>query len=274
MMLEGRNLSFEYGRTPILVDVSLSVPEGQLCGLVGRNGAGKSTLLRCLHGALRPRAGSATYADRDIAQMSRREIARAIAVVPQHCHPAFAVSVEHFVGMGRFAREPFFGGPSRDDLAIVRRCLDEMDLIPLATRSIDELSGGEFRRVLIAQALAQEPRVLLFDEPIQQLDLRHQLEVMEFARAFSRRGGTAALVVLHDLALAARYCDTLALLHRGRLVSVGAPDRVLTEETLRTVWGVHASIERSLATGAIQVVPLSAIESTSLARDIHSGTKP
>ena len=274
MMLRASDLSFEYGRTPILVDVSLDVPEGKLCGLVGPNGAGKSTLLRCLHGAIRPRAGKVWVGDREIAQLSRREVARAIGVVPQHCHPAFPVSVGHFVGMGRFAREPLFGGPSRTDRGVIERCLDEMGLRSLASRSVDELSGGEFRRVLIAQALAQEPRVLLFDEPIQQLDLLHQLQVMEFARSFARRGGTAALVVLHDLAMAARYCDTLALLHRGQIVGFGTPDEVLTEDTLRRVWGVRASIERSPATGSIQVVPLAAFDANhSLREDGHAEVK-
>ena len=109
--------------------------------------------------------------------------------------------------------------------------------------------------------------MLLFDEPVQQLDLLHQLEVMEFARSFARRGGTAALVVLHDLGLAARYCDTLALLHRGRIVRLGTPDVVLTEDTLRRVWGVRASIERSPATRAIQVVPLTAFDAHLSTRD-------
>jgi iron complex transport system ATP-binding protein len=275
MMLRANNLLFEYGRAPILVDVSLDVPEGKLCGLVGPNGAGKSTLLRCLHGAIRPRSGTVSLDDCELSRLSRREVARAVGVVPQHCHPAFPVPVAHFVGMGRFAREPLFGGPSRADRAVVERCLDEMNLRALASRSVDELSGGEFRRVLIAQALAQEPRILLFDEPVQQLDLLHQLEVMEFARSFARRGGTAALVVLHDLGLAARYCDSLALLHRGRIVNIGAPDEVLTEDALRRVWGVRASIERSPATGAIQVVPLTAFDAHVSTRDgAHTELQP
>jgi len=131
-----------------------------------------------------------------------------------------------------------------------------MGLSEHALRPVDEPSGGEFRRVLIAQALAQEPQVLLFDEPVQQLDLLHQLEVMEFARAFTRRGGTAGVVVLHDLGLAARYCDTIALLDRGRIVASGLPDDVLSIENLRTVYGVEASIQRCPATGTLQIVPL------------------
>lgn len=159
--------------------------------------------------------------------------------------------------MGRFAREPIFGGPTRMDEAAVQACLSELGLEFLADRPIDELSGGEFRRVLIAQALAQEPKVLLFDEPVQQLDLRHQLEVMEFARDFAHRPESSAMIVLHDLGLASRYCDRIGVLHRGELVAEGSPEATLTAARLRHVWGVEASIERSPATGKIQVIPLS-----------------
>ncbi|HTF89121.1 MAG TPA: ABC transporter ATP-binding protein [Planctomycetota bacterium] len=268
MMLSASQISFDYGRVPVLADVSLDIAEGAVCGLVGPNGAGKSTLLRCLYGALRPRKGVVMFEDRDIAALSRKEIARRIGVVPQHGHPYFAVSVGHFVGMGRFAREPLLGGFSKLDQESVRRCLAEMDLDHLEQRSVAELSGGEFRRVLIAQALAQEPRLLLFDEPIQQLDLLHQLEVMEFARSFARRGGTATLVVLHDLGLAARYCDSLTLMHQGRVVMTGPPEQVLTEETIRSTWGVRAVVERNRATGTIQVTPLAP------ARDSAHGSQP
>lgn len=256
-MLRATDVVYGYGARPVLDGVSFDVPEGSLCGLVGPNGAGKSTFLRCLYGALRPSAGTVLLGERDVRTLSRREIAHAIGVVPQQCHPAFPVSVGHFVAAGRFARSAGVLGPSQADRAVVRDCLAELGLEALAERSIDELSGGEFRRVLIAQALAQEPRVLLFDEPVQQLDLLHQVEVMEFARSYARRGGTAAVVVLHDLALAARYCDTIAILHRGRVARHGTPDETLTADVIREVWGVHASIERSAATGTLIVIALA-----------------
>jgi iron complex transport system ATP-binding protein len=255
--LAAQDVVFAYREAPVLDGVSLEVPEGQLVGLVGPNGAGKSTLLRCLYGALKPTRGSVTLDGQSIGAMTPTEAARVLAVVPQSSSPAFPVSVAYFVGMGRYAREPFFGGPTRHDVEVVRLCLEEMRLTELADRPVDELSGGEFRRVLIAQALAQEPRVLLFDEPVQQLDLRHQLEVMEFARAFTRRGGTAGLIVLHDLGLAARYCDRISLLHGGRVLAAGTPEAVLTEGNLRTAYGVEASILRCPTTGAVTILPLS-----------------
>ena len=255
-MLSAAELRFDYGGAPVLEGVSLEVAEGRLVGLVGPNGAGKSTLLACLHGGLGPVSGAVRLDGRELDSLSRRAVARAIAVVPQRCEVVFPVPVEHFVALGRFAHRGWFGGASAADRAAVAAALERMRLVALADRPVDQLSGGEFRRVLIAQALAQEPRLLLLDEPIQQLDLCHQLEVMEFTRAFAHQTGRAALVVLHDLALAARYCDELVLLARGRGVARGAPASVLTEAALREVWGVRASIETSPATGSLQVVPV------------------
>lgn len=260
MKIEAHDLAFGYEQSRILEGVSLGLREGALLGLVGPNGAGKSTLLRCLHGALRPQRGTICIDGTDIAHLRPREIARRVAVVPQSCTPGFAMRVDQFVGLGRYAHERFFGGPTPHDLSVVDRCLEELDLGFLRARLIDELSGGEFRRVLIARALAQETDILLFDEPIQQLDLKHQLEVMEFARAFASRPSCASIVVLHELGLAARYCDELVLLHEGRVLAQGQPEQVLTHATLREAYGIHAAIDRVPATGTLQVVPLAVSE--------------
>jgi iron complex transport system ATP-binding protein len=250
-------VAFGYGEKSVLDGVSLEVEEGALFGLVGPNGAGKSTLLRCLYGVLRPTRGRVLLGDRDVSAFSRRELATVLGVVPQTCHPTFPVTVEQFVGMGRYARERFLGGGTPEDARVVKECLAEMGLLELAARPVDELSGGEFRRVLIAQALAQEPRVLLFDEPVQQLDLLHMLEVMEFAKAFTRRGGTSGVVVLHDLGIAARYCDRMALLHGGRVLASGPPRDVLTPANLETAYGVRVVVRDCPETGALEVIPLA-----------------
>lgn len=257
MRLAVEDVAFGYGRKMIIDGVSLEVTEGSLTGLVGPNGAGKSTLLRCMYGVLRPARGRVLLDDRSVSTLGRREIARLLGVVPQSCTPTFPVSVEQFVGMGRYARERFLGGATGEDARVVRSCLAELGIVELAPRPVDELSGGEFRRVLIAQALAQEPRILLFDEPVQQLDLLHQLEVMDFARSFTRRPGASGVVVLHDLGLAARYCDRLALLHDGRILASGTAREVLTASNLRTAYGVDAVVRECPETGALEVIPLA-----------------
>ncbi|MBZ0152791.1 MAG: ABC transporter ATP-binding protein [Planctomycetes bacterium] len=256
MKLTANDLQVGYGGPEVLRGVGLDVPEGALVGLVGPNGAGKSTLLRCLAGLQTPHAGSITIDGQAIADLSAREIARRIAVVPQYCSPALPVSVAQFVGMGRFSHERFFGGPTRHDHEVVAQSLAEMSLTALADRAIDALSGGEFRRVLIAQAMAQQPTVLLLDEPVQQLDLLHQLEVMQFARSFVRRQGKAGVVVLHELGLAARYCDEIVLLHGGRVMASGPAEAVLTKDHLRTAYGVEAEIARCAHTGALTIVAI------------------
>ena len=258
MRIQAEDVAFGYGSHRVLDGVSLDVREGELLGLVGPNGAGKSTLLRCMYGVLRPQRGRVTLDGNDVAAMTRRDIARVLGVVPQHCNPTFPVSVEEFVGMGRYARERFLGGATPEDRVVVARCVAEMGLADFVRRPVDELSGGEFRRVLVAQALAQEPSVLLFDEPVQQLDLLHMLEVMEFARAFAKRPGNAAAVVLHDLGLAARFCDRVALLDGGKVLACGVPDEVFTEENVRAAYRVRVSVQRCAATGSLQVVPLTA----------------
>jgi len=255
-MLSATDVVFGYGSHLVLDGVGLEIEEGSLTGLVGPNGAGKSTLLRCLYGGLVPRSGRILVEGDDLSDLGPGEIARRIGVVPQTSNPAFPVSVAYFVGMGRFAREPFLGGPTDADREVVRRCIEEMRLTDVADHPVDELSGGEFRRVLLAQALAQEPRLLLLDEPVQQLDLLHQLEVMEFVRDFTQRGSTAGVIVLHDLSLAARYCDTVVLLARGRIVASGPPAAVLTANNLRSVYGVESSVEPCVETGGLRFVVL------------------
>jgi iron complex transport system ATP-binding protein len=164
--------------------------------------------------------------------------------------------VDEFVRMGRYARESFFGAPGEGDGDAVRGALADVGMSEFALRSVRELSGGEFRRVLIAQALAQETPVLLLDEPVQQLDLLHQIEVMELVRRLAHRAGSAAVAVLHDLGLAARYCDEIVLLARGGVAAAGRPEDVITEANVRDVYGVEAVVDRCAATGAVRVVPV------------------
>jgi iron complex transport system ATP-binding protein len=228
------------GGRRLLGSVTLAAAPGETLGLLGPNGAGKSTLLRCLWGALKPAEGRVLIDGRDAAHMPARERARLVAAVPQETPPDFALSVREVVETGRTAHaRSLFGGDAAGHAA-VDAALDRMRLSPLARRPFAALSGGERKRALIARALAQQPRALILDEPANHLDIRHQLEVM----ALLRELGATVIVAMHDLELAARFCDRLAVLSHGRLVAEGSPETVLTPARVAEVFAVRARIRR------------------------------
>lgn len=260
MILTATGVAARLDGVEVLRGASLRLEPGKFAGIVGPNGAGKSTFLRTLHGALRPAAGEVRIDGRDVAAARPGWIARRVGVVPQSAVPRFPYRVADYVGLGRF---PFTDGDADPDVApsgtaaeIVARAMSDAGVEDLADRTVDRLSGGEFRRVLLAQVLAQEPRFLLLDEPLQQLDLRHQIALMDFVAAFVRRPGRSAVAVLHDLGMAARYCDEVLVLDGGSVHAAGAPRDVLTTATLRDVWGVDAAVGECPATGLLQIVPL------------------
>ena len=229
------------GGREVLRGVCLELREGEVLGLVGANGAGKTTLLRAACGVLRPSAGRVLVGGRPLASQPRRELARRIAVVPQDARFAFPFRAGEAVLMGRSPHLPRLGFEGPRDLAIARAALEQVGIEALADRRVPELSGGERQLVLLARALAQEPRVLLLDEPTAHLDLRHRLEVLELVRELAA-GGRSALVVSHDLSLADRSCDRLALLVAGRVLVAGAPAEVLSRESVREAFGIEADV--------------------------------
>lgn len=252
--LAASSVAFAYGEAPAIEGVSLELRAGSVLGLVGPNGAGKSTLLRCLHRGVQATAGSIVVDGDALEALRPREIARRIALVPQFSSPGFPFRVDELVAMGRYPVETAAGPATANERVAVRRALDRAGVLALADRAISELSGGEFRKVLIAQALAQETGVLLLDEPLQNLDLRHQLEVMELVRELAERERVAVATVLHDLSMAARFCDELLLLDRGRAVARGTPEEVLTRANLQRVYGIEADVRPCAATGRLEVV--------------------
>jgi len=253
-IVDVRDVHFTYGRTPALAGVSFQAREGEFVGLVGPNGAGKSTLVRLIAGLSAPSAGTVRLAGLDPHAAPRRDVARVCALVPQEPRIAWPFTVREAVMMGRSARQGLLAVADRFDRGAVEGALEACDLAGLADRRLDALSGGERRRVFFARALAQEPRVLLLDEPTAFLDLAHQVAAMRMARV-AAEGGLSVVAVLHDLNLAGAACDRVVVVHGGVVVAEGRPADVLTAELIREVWGVPVWRGENADSGAPVVLP-------------------
>ena len=208
VLLKIKNISFSYESVKALENVDFEAKDGEVLGIIGPNGSGKTTLLRCINRVLKPKVGAVLIDEKDISRLERREIARKIGVVPQHS-TIFPFTVFDVVLMGRFPYMKKFGGENLNGFEAVKNAMKLTGTLHLAERLIDELSGGEMQRVMIARALAQEPDVLLLDEPTLHLDINYQLEVLELVRKITEEKKLITLLVSHDLNLAARYCDCL-----------------------------------------------------------------
>ncbi|WP_199433471.1 ABC transporter ATP-binding protein [Qaidamihabitans albus] len=238
MSLAAERVSWEAGGTIIIDRVSARIEPGSTFGLLGPNGSGKSSLLRLLAGLRRPAAGAVLVDDLDIAGWGRRDLARRIAVVEQQVSTEIDLTVTEVVALGRTPHRSGWGGAGGGDAAAVTRALERTELEHLAHRKWHSLSGGERQRAQIARALAQEPSELLLDEPTNHLDIAHQLALLDLVRRLPVTG----VVALHDLNLAAMFCDELMVLAAGRVVAAGAPADVLTEDLVRDVYGVRCSV--------------------------------
>jgi len=247
--------SVGYGARTVVSGAELEVAAGEVVGLVGPNGAGKSTLLRAVTSDADLLGGSIDIAGRALAELSPRDRAALVGVVPQTILAAFSVTAEEFVEMGRHPHMPRFGRPGEADAAAVARAMELTDTSRLAGEAVDELSGGDLQRLAFAQALATEPRVLLLDEPTSHLDLNHRLQVLDLTRDLAN-AGLAVLAVFHDLDMAARYADRVAVVAAGELGPAQAPERVITAEMLRAVFGVRAVVGTDPVTGAVAVTPV------------------
>lgn len=239
LILDVRDITFRYPGIDrdALRAVSLGVSSGEVVALLGPNGSGKTTLVRVALGLQRPLKGSALVLGRAAAEWSRRDLARVVGVVPQREDNLFPQRVRETVRLGRYSRLGAFGPERAEDRAAVDRALARCDVGGLADRWLWTLSGGEYQRVRIARALAQEPRLLVLDEPTASLDLRHEMELFELVRRLVDQQGLAALLVTHDVNLAARFADRLLLLSDGNAVASGAPAEVLRREQAESVFG-------------------------------------
>ncbi|MDQ1083957.1 MULTISPECIES: ABC transporter ATP-binding protein [Microbacterium] len=238
MTLETREVRWTRGGALVVDGVSLRPDAGSTVGLLGPNGSGKSSLLRLLQGAARPDDGDVLLDDRPLASWRRRDVARAVAVVTQHAETDADIVVRDVVRLGRTPHRPVWGGSTTGDEQAVDAALERVGLTDKADRLWHTLSGGERQRAQIARALAQEPRELLLDEPTNHLDIRHQLEILALVSALP----VTSVIALHDLNLAATYCDTVLVLREGAVVAAGAPADVLTPALIADVYGVRARV--------------------------------
>lgn len=252
-----QGLSVSLGDRSVLSDIDLRLEPGQLIGVIGPNGAGKSTLVRAMLNLIPARAGQILVDGGDVARMAPAALARHIAYLPQGQDLHWPLSVERLVGLGRLPHLAPFSRIGEADRAAIEEAMRETGTLGLRDRIATELSGGERARVMLARALATQAPALIADEPLASLDPGHQIEVMTLLQARAK-AGALVVAVLHDLAIAARFCDRLILLHEGRLAADGPPAEVLTDAALRDVYGVAAW--RGEAFGAPLIVPLSRVD--------------
>ena len=249
MRLEVNDVAVQIASRRIVEEVSLHVAPGEIVGLIGPNGSGKSTLLRSIYRLLKPVAGYVQLGSDDVWKLSAREAARRTAVVVQETPSDFEFTVAEVVEMGRTPHKGLLEADNQRDAQIVAEALRRVNMTAFAERSFNTLSGGEKQRVLVARALAQEPKLLVLDEPINHLDIRYQLELLNLVRSL----GITTLVTLHDLNLAATYCHRLYLLADGKIVTAGTPEDVLTPAWVRDVYGVAAVSGQHPITGRLHL---------------------
>jgi iron complex transport system ATP-binding protein len=256
-MLEAKDVSISYGMRQAVVNASLSVQPGTITAIVGANGAGKSSLLRAFNGAIQPSSGQVLLDGKPLSSFARRTIGRRIAVVTQEALLAFPVSVLEYVLGGRFAWSSAggWGWESEQDLKIASEVLRQTELEDFSGRLMNELSGGERQRAVLARALATEAGILLLDEPTANLDLAHQASMLQLVRTHCNEREAAAVIVTHDINLAAEFADQVVLLKNGHMIANGPPREVLTEELLSDVLQIKVLVDAHPLSGAPRITP-------------------
>ncbi|HID92688.1 MAG TPA: ABC transporter ATP-binding protein [bacterium (Candidatus Stahlbacteria)] len=252
-MLELIDVTVGYDTLPVIKELSFSINEGDFLVIIGPNGAGKSTLLRAMCGILKPWKGDILFHGKNLSSYNRRTLAKFIGVVPQRSELTFPFGIEEVVMMGRFAHSSWF--EKKEDYEITRWAMEKTDTYYLKDRRIDEISGGEFQRVIIARALAQKPSLLLLDEPTAHLDINHELEIFDLIKSLNREGLTLC-VTSHDLNIAGTYAEKILLLSDGKIVKIGNPKEILTKELIEKVYHSQVIVEKNPATGTPLIIPV------------------
>ncbi|MBN2498442.1 MAG: ABC transporter ATP-binding protein [Deltaproteobacteria bacterium] len=256
-ILEVEKLGFAYREAADVLDgVGFSLEEGSFCGLLGPNGSGKTTLIEIVSGALRPQRGRVRFQGRSVEAWDPRELARAVAVVPQRFELAFPFTVQELITLGRLPHQAGLCLDGPEDRAAVRWAMEVTDTARFAGRRAHELSGGEIKRVMVAKALAQKPRLLLLDEPGAHLDIRHQVELYSLVQRVREQDGLTVLAAVHELNLAAAHCDRFVLLAEGTLLAQGRLEDVMTWALLKKAYGIDIYVGVNDLTGQRLFTPM------------------
>lgn len=242
MELKIKDVSFSYSSVPVLHDVSFELGGNELVSILGPNGVGKSTLIHCINKILAPTSGTVLIDGKDVSEIKLKELAKQIGYVPYSANDSFPLSVIDTVMIGRHPHSKW--GTLDKDLDIVYDTLRMLGISHLAMRPFNELSAGQHQKVMLARGLVQEPEILLLDEPTSNLDVRHQLDVTKMLKRLSREKNILILMISHDINIAAKYSDKIILMHKGSVFDMGEPNKVITAENLRTVYGVTAEITK------------------------------
>jgi iron complex transport system ATP-binding protein len=256
-VIEARNVNFSYAAKPVMGNISFAIDEGQVVAVIGPNGSGKTTLLKIINGTLFPDAGQMLIDGKETGRWQRKEIAQKVAIVPQETAMIFPFYAEEIVLMGRFPHLGRYSFEDKKDYKIVHEAMEKTDTLAFADRRFSELSAGERQRVLIARALAQEPKVLLLDESTVFLDLKHQSQFLALLKQLNTEQQLTVIFVTHDINLAAQNADRIILLYSGKIYAIGKPAEVITAANIKEVYDVDAGIDSNPYDGSPRVTLLT-----------------
>lgn len=255
-VLRVNNLEFGYKDNLVIKDISFDIKEGSFVSIIGPNGSGKSTLLKTINNLYNPNSGTIELYGKDILSYKKRDLAKKIALVPQDTNIEYDFTVEDIVMMGRHPYKKRFENEDDLDYKIVNEALSLTNTLNLKNRMINQISGGERQRAIIAKALAQKPAIILLDEPTSNLDINHQMDVLNLLKKLNKENGLTVILVIHDINLACRYSDEIILLNQGKILGIGSPEEVITVDNIENAYDMKVAIEKNKYTDTIHLTPI------------------
>lgn len=255
MKINTENILFSIGENKILKGINIDVKDNEFVGIIGPNGSGKSTFLKCIYRILKPTSGIIKFDETDLTNMTVKESAKKMGVVSQHSHYNFDFSVSEIVLMGRAPHKKIMERDSKEDYEIMNKSLKKVNMLDYKDRNFNTLSGGEQQRVILARALAQDTKCLILDEPTNHLDIKYQLQLMSIVKSLN----VEIIAAIHDLNIAAMYCDKIYVLKDGQIVAYGKPEDILTSELIKDVYEVDVAINKNEENDSINIIYKSAI---------------